>query len=212
MRNPIGNQQDEAKRLRQKSDAVALQINSHALSRTEAKLAYEAFYIPALRYSLAITSINQLDFESIQSRATVATLSASGYNRNMPRELVFAPKQFQGLGFRHLYDLQGCDSTRLFIQEINMTDSTTQAMLQALLETIQLEAGIGKPILEDTRPLDYIEWGWIPQIREFLNHIDGKIVGATKDPQTYREHDQYIMDSKVLQTMTYKERMLLHRF
>jgi hypothetical protein len=78
-------------------------------------------------------------------------------------------------------------------------------MLQAVLETIQLEAGIGQPILEDPCPLDYLEWGWIPSIRDYLQHIDAKITGATPTPLTYREHDQYIMDSALLQTATYKK-------
>jgi hypothetical protein len=70
-----------------------------------------------------------------------------------------------------------------------MKDSTTGMMLKAVLETIQMESGIGKPILEDTKPLDYIEWGWIPQIQDFLHHIDAKIMGATQTPLTYRQHD-----------------------
>jgi hypothetical protein len=84
-------------------------------------------------------------------------------------------------------------------------------MVHAVLETIQLKSGIRKPILEDTRPLDYLEWGWIPQIRDFLEHIDGKIMGATTPSPTYRQNDRYIMDSDFLQMMTYKEQMLIHR-
>jgi ribonuclease HI/enamine deaminase RidA (YjgF/YER057c/UK114 family) len=211
MRNPIGNQQDEVKRLRKKSDSFASKINSHLLNHADAFLAYEAFYIPAMRYSLAITSINQVDFESIQGAATTAFLASMGYNRNMPRAVTYAPKLYQGLGLRHLYDLQGCDGIRLLLQEINMHGSSTRLMIKAVLDTIQLESGIGKPILEDTRPLDYIEWGWVPHIRDFLQHIDAKITGATQTPLMYRENDQYLMDSSTLKNCTYKERMLIHR-
>jgi hypothetical protein len=211
MKNPIGNQQDEVSRLQKKSDQIAMRMNSRSLTHADAFLAYEAFYIPAMRYSLAITAINQLDFEKIQGQATTAFLAAMGYNRNMPRQVVYAPKIYQGLGLRHLFDLQGCDGTRLLLQEINMKGSSTREMLKAVLETIQLESGIGSPIFEDTRPLDYLEWGWIPQIRDFLHHIDGQIQGATDIPLRYRANDQYIMDSELLRTMTYKERMLIHR-
>jgi hypothetical protein len=48
-----------------------------------------------MRYSLAITSINQMDFEKIQGLATTAFLAAMGYNRNMPRALVYAPTMYQ---------------------------------------------------------------------------------------------------------------------
>lgn len=167
--------------------------------------------MPAMRYSLAITAINQMDLEKIQSAATTAFLSATGYNRHMPRAIVFAPKIFQGLGMHHLYGIQGCNSTRLLIQELNMKDSATGNMLRAELETIQMESGIGLAVLEETRSIDYIEWGWIPQIREFLQHINGKITNATPTPKAYQIHDRYIMDSETLHTLSYKERMLIHR-
>jgi hypothetical protein len=92
-----------------------------------------------------------------------------------------------------------------------MESGTTRSMLQAVLDTIQLELGLGAPILKETRSLDYIEWGWIPQIQEFLHHINGKISGATEQPKQFREHDEYIMDHHTLNEKTYKERMLIHR-
>jgi hypothetical protein len=110
MKNPIGNQQDKVKHLKEKSNKMATKINAFALSQTEAKLAYKAFYIPAMRYSLATTSINQIDFKAIQSQAMLAFIAAMGYNWHILREVVFAPKIYQGLGLKHLYDLQGCDS------------------------------------------------------------------------------------------------------
>jgi hypothetical protein len=211
MRCPIGDQQDEIKRLKSKSDQYAMRINSNHLSRSEAKLAYEAFYLPAIRYSLFITAINQMDLETIQSRATAAFLSAQGYNRNMPREIVFAPNLYQGIGMRHLYDVQGSDGVRLFIQEINQENSMTQTMLRSLLEVLQLESGIGKQIFEECRPLDYIEWGWLPHLRDFLFHINGRIINATETPKLYREHDHYLMDSDYLRQRTRREQIYIHR-
>jgi hypothetical protein len=80
----------------------------------------------------------------------------------------------------------------------------TERMLTAVIDTIQMETGIGRPILEDCRPIDYIEWGWIPQIRDFLHHINGCIVINKNRPKTYREHDSYLMDSEYLKQITHK--------
>jgi hypothetical protein len=63
-----------------------------------------------MRYSLVITSINQIDMESIQKKATTALLAARGFNRHMPREIVYGPSVYQGLEFKHLYDIQGCNA------------------------------------------------------------------------------------------------------
>lgn len=211
MKCPIGDQQAEVQRLKIKSDTYAKRINANYLNQNDARLAYEVSYLPALRYSLQTTSINQVDMEIIQSKATSAFLSAQGYNRNMPRAVVFAPKVYQGLGFRHLYDLQGCNATRLLVQELNQEKSTTQKLLLILLETIQLEAGIGDPIMENCRPLDYVEWGWIPHIRYFLHHLDGKLIGATPKPDLYRENDIYLMDAPQLSTFSRQEKIYIHR-
>jgi hypothetical protein len=210
MKCPIGDQQAEIARLRIKSDNYAKRVNSNALTRSEARLAYEVFYLPALRYSLNITAINQTDLESIQAKATAAFLAAQGFNRNMPREVVYAPALYQGVGMRHLFDIQGADCTRLLLQELNYPGSTTERMIAAVLDTIQMESGIGKPILEDCRPLDYIKWGWIPQIRDFLYHINGKIVTTQQHPKTYREHDTYLMDSEYLSSVIQCDQIYIH--
>jgi hypothetical protein len=190
---------------------MAQRINGHALSRIEAKLAYETFYIPSMRYSLAITSINQIDFETIQRRTVSSLLAFLGYNRNMPREVIFGSQKFQAIGLKHLYDIQGVDGTKLLLQELNMESGTTKNMLKILLDTIQQEAGISRPILEETRPLQYIKWGWIPSIRDFLHHIKAKITNATEGLKTYREHDCLIMDSIQLNHASRKEKILINQ-
>jgi hypothetical protein len=115
MKNPMGDQQEEIARLKNKSDNIAKKINSNKLSRTDAKIAYEVFYLPAMHYLLNITAINQIDLETIRSKAVLAFFTARGFNRHKPREVIFAPTLYQGLGFWHLYDLQGADSTRLLL-------------------------------------------------------------------------------------------------
>jgi hypothetical protein len=210
MKNPIGNQQDEIMRLKEKSAKMAKNINLHALSRTEAKLAYEAFYIPAMRYSLSVTSINQLDFEMIQHTMTSLILAYLGYNQNMTREVVFGSQKFQGVGLRHLYDLQGANGTRLLLNKLNNSPSTSNTMLQILLDTIQQEAGIHRPILEDTRPLQYIEWGWIPSLRDFLHHINAAITNAMNGLPIYRENDTLLMDNDYLRRTNRKESILIN--
>jgi hypothetical protein len=210
MRNPIGNQQDEIERLKQKSDRLAHQINIGALSTVQAKMAYESFFLPAMRYSLPITAINQMDLEGIQKKATLATLASLGYNRHMPREVVFCSTKYQGIGLQHLYDVQGSEGTRLILQELKHNGST-RTMLKYLLEVIQMESGIGNPILQDTRPLIYIEWGWVPGIRDFLHHINGQIINASPKPTIYRRNDSYIMDAPMLSTLSRKEQILINR-
>jgi hypothetical protein len=103
------------------------------------------------------------------------------------------------------------DGTRLLLQELNVEGSTTQKMIMTLLKMIQQEAGIGTPILEDCQPLEYIEWGWIPHIRDFLFHIDGKIKTNLPKPQLFQENDSYLMDSEYINDFPIREKIIIHR-
>jgi hypothetical protein len=125
-----------------------------------------------------------MDFNIIQKKAMTSFLSTMGFNRHMPREVVYCSKAFQGLGLKHLYDVQGSDSVKLLLQELNH-HGTTGNMIRHLLEVIQMESGIGCATLENNRPLSYIEWGWIPAIRDFLFHIKAKITNVTRPPPTF---------------------------
>jgi hypothetical protein len=191
---PSGSQSQEINRLRAKSDGIARRVKLSSLTRTESQLAYETSYIPAMRYPLTTTSIHQSDMEKIQQQATAAFLSKMGYNRNMPREVVFGHKLHQGLGFRHLFDMQGIDGTIALLQELN-SHSSTNTILMATIQTIQIKAGISSNIFEDTTPLEDIPWSWLMRIRDFLQHMNADIRGIpiTTIP-LYREHDKHIME------------------
>jgi hypothetical protein len=128
----------------------------------------------------------------------------------MPQEVVFGATLYQGLNLRHLYDIQGMESARLLLQELN-SQTTTKTLIWCLIDVIQLEAGIGQPVLEENRPLDYIKWGWIPSIRDFLYHIKAVITNASEPPMTYRQGDTHIMDNPMLKELSWKERILVNR-
>jgi ribonuclease HI len=147
-----------------------------------------------MRYSLTTTAIHQLDMEKIQQQATAAFLSTMGFNRNMPREVVFGHKTHQGLGLRHLFDMQGIDGTIALIQELNSNSATTE-ILMATIQTIQLKAGISKNIFEGTTPLAHVSWSWLMSVRDFLHHMKAEIRGIpiVITPQ-YRANDKHIME------------------
>jgi hypothetical protein len=206
MKCPSGSQQPEIDRLKEKSDKIAKQLRHSSLSHGETRLAYETSYLPAMRYSLTTIAIHQLDMEKIQQHATTAFLSEMGYNRNMPREVVYGHKMHQSLGFRHLFDIQGIDGTAALIQELN-SSGTTNELLMATLQTTQIEAGISRNIFQDTIPLPHVPWSWLMSIRDFLHHIQADIRGIpiTVIPK-YRDNDKHIMEEAIrVESFTPKE-------
>jgi hypothetical protein len=79
-RETTGDTKDGASTLKSKSNRIAVQINTNALTTLQAKMAYESFYIPAMRYSLPITSINHMDLDTVQAKAMMSLLATMGYN------------------------------------------------------------------------------------------------------------------------------------
>jgi hypothetical protein len=68
--------------------------------------------------------------------------------------------------------------------------------MEATLQALQIEAGIGKNIFEQTTPLPQVNWSWLMSIRDFLEHINAEIRGV---PVTIiplcRRNDKYIMEA-----------------
>jgi hypothetical protein len=95
--------------------------------------------------------------------------------------------------------------------ESSFSFSYTARLIRIALETVQLEAGIQQPILMDNKTLPYLEWGWIPSIRDFLLHVNAGISNATKPGEIFREHDEYLMDLPILKTLSFKEQTLINR-
>ena len=64
------------------------------------------------------------------------------------------------------------------------------------VETLQLIAGIGKPILEETGQLQCLPKGWVTTLREFLNFANATIeITNAWIPALQRQNDIHIMDA-----------------
>jgi hypothetical protein len=83
-----------------------------------------------------------MDFETIQKNATTAIIAALGFNRHMPWEVVYGARKYQGIGLRHLYNIQGSNGIRLLLQELNIQGNSTNSLIRIALKTVQIEAGI----------------------------------------------------------------------
>jgi hypothetical protein len=86
-------------------------ISAQLIARHEAWLAHRSIYLPSMSYSLPSTSFTRRELANIQSSPIRALLSAMGFSRNMPREVVFGPNATRGIGLRHLHVEQGCQKT-----------------------------------------------------------------------------------------------------
>jgi hypothetical protein len=113
-----GSQKAEAAHLLRKSIKFADIMTACPLTRSEAATAYFTVYLPSVTYSFPATCLRKTDLDTVQRPAVNACLSAMGYNRNMPRAVVFAPNFFGGLGFRDLSTEQGTQQVLQLLKHV----------------------------------------------------------------------------------------------
>jgi hypothetical protein len=68
---------------------------------------YWNIYLPGMGYSLPVTTFSEDELNNIQITPIQVILPAMGYNRNTPKAVVFGPREYVGIGLRHLYIEQG---------------------------------------------------------------------------------------------------------
>jgi hypothetical protein len=64
-------------------------------------------YLPAVKYSLPVTTMTTKELHSIQSLMTSVTLNKFGYDWNYPHAVAFAPIRLVGCGMCDLRIEQG---------------------------------------------------------------------------------------------------------
>ncbi len=205
-KEPSGNQRAAAKHLLANSNRRACQLSTSPLNRKESWTFYHSVYLPSVSYSLPVGHLAPTMLHKIQAPAIRTFLPKCGYNRNMPRVVVFGPQEYGGMGFRNLAVEQGAGQIEYFLK-FWRTDCEAGSLLRIALSWNQLMAGVSWPILQNvTAPLPHLETKWLPSLRDFLCSIDSDLEIDT--PFTYpiqREHDFHIMDL-VLESGRFKTR------
>jgi len=133
--------------------------------------------------------------EKAQSMTTPLILSKMGYNRNMPKAVVYAPSTHGGLGFKHLHTERGLQKVLQVLKHLR-TSTTLGKLLDITIKAYQIQAGIKNHILEDTTPLSWMPNWWINNLREFLYSIKGTII--VEHPwmiQPLRINDRHLMQT-----------------
>jgi hypothetical protein len=87
------------------------------MSARDTNQGYTTVFVPSIRYVLPTTSIPQIILLKIQSPIINTVLTKMGYNRHMPRAVVFSPTTLGGIGLLELYTEQGCSKIIIIISQ-----------------------------------------------------------------------------------------------
>jgi ribonuclease HI len=193
---PAGNWDDEFNFRRDQSRELAMLLAGSVLSKETARVGYLQMVCPKLEFPLSVTQFTQDQCDRISSPALRACMSKMGYNRNMPKEVVYGPVELFGVGLHDIFIEQGVKSVTMLVGHIRQ-DSDTGRMMRIELQWCQVQAGTSINLLEDPQvPIDYIETCWIMSVRDFLSmynlHLEFSQLAR---PVVQCVHDEFIMDA-----------------
>jgi hypothetical protein len=98
-----GNEKEHLKHLKQKSDKFGIKVKSTKITREQGLISFKTIYIPSIKYSLAVCNLSIQDIDKIKKYSVDKFMPAIGYERTLPRSVVFGPQDFGGIELPHLY-------------------------------------------------------------------------------------------------------------
>jgi len=125
------------------------------LTRQEAEFVYQTIFLPTITYPLPATTLPESILEQDQSKTTPIILSKMGYNKNMPKAIVYAPSTHGRLRLKHLHTEQGLQKVLQVLKHL-CTCTATGKLIETSLQAYQIQARLANPILEDTRTLPWM--------------------------------------------------------
>jgi hypothetical protein len=171
-------------------------VDSSKLWKSEASLAYNAFYMKSIGYGTPSTSLSFQECDNMQKPAVNSILPKMGINRKEARAVVFGTSRHGGIDLDHLATVHLYGQLQYLIGSIRCNDTTGQ-LARMMLEFAKLECGcIGNVLEQDyERYHGTIDKNWITEICSHLQLYDAKIqISGLWTPKTGREGDTLIME------------------
>jgi hypothetical protein len=113
-----GNMDAQVTTLRDKIYKINGALAQIFMTARDTKQGYTTVFVPSIRYILPTTSISKTVLYKLQSNIINTVLTKMGYNRHMPRAVVFPPTHLGGIGLLGLYTEQGSSKVTTIISHI----------------------------------------------------------------------------------------------
>jgi len=162
------------------------------MNRREANVLYRSCFLPAITYSFPATWLPSKFLERIHTLSTSTILNKMGFHRNLPRSLVFAPRDCGGVGLCNLISEHGAQQLLILIRHMR-TQTQLGIAIKVLLRTYQLWAGLRQPILVDTQPCPWLPDHWLSSLRAHMHDLQIHIRYPAWTIPPMRMNDRYLM-------------------
>jgi hypothetical protein len=188
-----GNNKAQHEAMQKKCTKLAHAFASCAQNPLDTLQGYRSIFLPGVRYGMSATTLSMAQLHNTQKLVTSIILPKLGYNRHMPRQIVFAPTHFGGIGLNDLYVEQGLAQLTFLLKHLRLRTVVTDTII-TMIESYIIAAGVVKSPFEDTKLDVYIQAPWIQSLQSFLQLVNVTLtIPNIICPALIRQHDTPIM-------------------
>ena len=192
---PDGNPATQINQAKEKMKKYAELIRTGHLSRHEAWINLTMVAMKSLEYMVPAMTLTQEQYTSIMSPLLKQFLPRIGLNRNIPRDLLYAPREVQGIDVKNPYIMQGVHHVSDISEHLWKQDLTGK-LLQCNLEQLRIEIGDNDHILASdiTQKEHYLLTdSYVRSTWQFMSKENIQLEDNTPAIPLLREGDQCLM-------------------
>jgi hypothetical protein len=192
---PANNQQGNITSMQERCEKMKKLIKTANLPPKEMETCLYSIVLPTLKYGQAAMSIPKETILNVQKPLINMILPRIGYNRHIPRALVYASKKYGGLEIPNLYTEQGIAQIKYILGALR-SNCEASNLITGLMETYNISTGTLSHPFQRKTIIQYVESKWINSIIIFLTSIKGKItINNYTGFQKLRINDEAIMEA-----------------
>ena len=186
-------------------------VKNAGFNRTCGSKLYPTIWLPKLRYISPAVCFTKTQSDDIDRPVVRHCLSATGFSQRFPRVVVFGPTLLGGLQWETCYSTQTYEKIKFFLGHTRRKDRLG-SLLQILMQSVQLAAGIEAKILQTTIPwTQWVESTWLSFLQQNLWDIGGELVVGHECYKPPRINDKFLMDIFYRTGYKKKELRILNR-
>ena len=193
---PDGNQKEQFRYMYKKALQFGEYMRCGSVKRDESFLALKSIAMKSIEYPLPATSLSEKQLSSIMWQILQHYLPKSGINRYIPRDVLYAPLTYQGLGVQNPFIIQGCKHIHDMVEHLHKNSITGQ-LIATSLEHLRIEMGSNVPIMSTDPSLFaafHLTDSWVMDTWKFCHEQGITVEDKTPSLPMLRENDKCIMD------------------
>ena len=144
--SPDGSMKEEFSFRHNEAKKYGMCLQGAHLSPYEATIMHTMIWLPKMRYFLAFTTFSKSQCQAIEAAYMPHLLTKIGYNRHMPRDVVYGSLSLGGIGLTSLFQLQDTLQINNMLYDLRSKTNVSKLILISLAH-LQIEYGFEHKVL-----------------------------------------------------------------